>query len=144
MKIHLATDHAGYMHKEAIKEYLKRAGMDVVDHGAHELNPDDDYPDFIKLMAEGVGKDSADYGIIFGYSGEGEAMVANRYPSVRATVYYNANEEIVRLSKEHNNANVLSIGAHFVSIDQAIAAVILWLNTPFSREERHVRRLGKF
>jgi ribose 5-phosphate isomerase B len=144
MKIHLATDHAGYLHKEAIKEYLSKAGMEVIDHGAHELDPKDDYPDFIKLAAEGVSKDPRDLGIIFGYSGQGEAMVANRYPSIRAIVYYNNNEEIIRLSKEHNNANVLSIGAHFVSVDQMIQAVILWLATSFSNEERHVRRLGKF
>lgn len=144
MRIHLATDHAGFMHKEAVKEYLSTLECEVVDHGAYILNEDDDYPDFIKLAAEGVSKDSRDLGIIFGYSGEGEAMVANRYPAIRACVYNGASEDIVRLSKEHNNANILSIGAHFVSTDDTIKMVQLWLNTPFSEDARHIRRLNKF
>lgn len=144
MKIHLATDHAGFTHKESIKEHLTHAGYQVIDHGAFMLDQDDDYPDFIKLAAENVAKDSDDFGIIFGYSGEGEAMVANRYPAVRAAVFNGGSEEIVRLSREHNNANILSIGAHFVSIDQAIQIVDMWLATPFSEDARHIRRLNKF
>jgi len=134
MKIHLATDHAGFTHKEAIKEHLTHSGYEVVDHGAFMLN----------LAVENVAKDSADMGIIFGYSGEGEAMVANRYPAIRAAVYNGGNEEIICLAREHNNANILSIGAHFVAIDQAIKLVDLFLKTPFSEDARHIRRLNKF
>jgi len=144
MKVHLATDHAGYMHKEAIKEFLESKEVVIVDHGAFMLAPDDDYPDFIKLAAEGVSRDEDDMAIIFGYSGEGEAMVANRYPTVRAGVYNGGNEEVIKLLREHNNANVLSIGAHFVAIDQAIQIVNLFLSTPFSEDGRHIRRLKKF
>jgi ribose 5-phosphate isomerase B len=144
MKIHLATDHAGFTHKESVKEYLAHQGFEIIDHGAFMINEEDDYPDYMKLAAEAVAKDSNDAGIIFGYSGEGEAMVANRYPAIRAAVYNGGSREIVRLSREHNNANILSIGAHFISIDETIQAVALWLTTPFSQDARHIRRLGKF
>jgi ribose 5-phosphate isomerase B len=105
---------------------------------------DDDYPDFIKLAAEGVSKDPDDMAIVFGYSGEGEAMVANRYPAVRAGVYNGGSGEIVKLLREHNNANVLSVGAHFISTEQTLQVVKLFLATPFSGDARHIRRLGKF
>ena len=144
MKIHLATDHAGFKHKEAVKEYLTRLGKEVVDHGALALTPDDDYPDFIKLASEEVSKSPDDMGFIFGYSGEGEAMVANRQLGVRAGVYNGGSEELLTLLREHNNANVLSFGAHFISIEQTLQAVDLFLSIPFSNETRHVRRIAKF
>lgn len=144
MKVHVATDHAGFMHKEAVKAYLTNQGMEVVDHGAYMLTEGDDYPDFMKLAAEGVAKDPADMGIIFGYSGEGEAMVANRYPAIRASVYNGGKKEIVPLAREHNNANILSIGAHFVPIDETLEIVHTFLSTPFSEDARHIRRLNKF
>ncbi len=144
MKVHLATDHAGFMHKEAVKAYLTNEGVEVVDHGAYMLTEGDDYPDFMKLAAEGVAKDPSDMGIIFGYSGEGEAMVANRYPAIRASVYNGGKKEIVPLTREHNNANILSIGAHFVSIDETLEIVQTFLSTPFSEDARHIRRLNKF
>jgi len=144
MKIHLATDHAGFAHKEEVKEYLTRLGKEVVDHGAFNLTPDDDYPDFIKLAVEGVSKDPDDMAIIFGHSGEGEAMVANRYPAIRAGVYNGGSTEIIGLLREHNNANVLSIGAHFVPVEQALQIVDLFLSIPFSHDARHIRRIAKF
>jgi len=144
MIIHLATDHAGFQHKEAVKAYLESEELEVVDHGALELDERDDYPDYIAPAAVAVAEDQDSYGIFFGYSGEGEAMVANRIGGVRATVYYGGDNEILILSREHNAANVLSIGANFVSVEEAIDAVKLWLQTPFSNEERHVRRLSKF
>lgn len=144
MKIHLATDHAGFAHKEALKEYLLEQGLEVVDHGAAELDETDDYPDYVAPLALAVAQDPDSMGIIFGYSGEGEAMVANRLNGVRAAVYYGASDEILTLSREHNAANILSIGAGFVSIQDMLVAVRLWLETPFSNEERHVRRLNKF
>lgn len=145
MIIHLATDHAGLAHKEALKEYLVGEGIEVVDHGAMELLPEDDYPDYMKVCAKAVASDSDNsMGVIFGGSGEGEAMVANRVLGIRATVYYGGPTDILTLSREHNAANILSLGARFLSPDEVIQAVALWLSTPFSNEERHVRRISKF
>lgn len=144
MVIHLASDHAGFLHKEAVKQYLESEGLGVVDHGAVEFEETDDYPDFVTPAAAAVSQDEESMGIIFGYSGEGEAMVANRLGGVRAAVFYGGSADILLLSREHNGANMLSIGAHFVSIDDTLAAVKLWLETPFSNDERHVRRLSKF
>ncbi|HEY0980015.1 MAG TPA: RpiB/LacA/LacB family sugar-phosphate isomerase [Candidatus Paceibacterota bacterium] len=144
MTIHLATDHAGFLHKEAVKEYLLSVGMEVIDHGALELVESDDYPDFILPAAVAVAADNESMGFIFGWSGQGEAMAANRVPGVRAVVYYGGPAEILTLTREHNNANILSIGAHFVSIEETLQAIHAWSSTPFSNDERHLRRLGKF
>ncbi len=142
-KIHLASDHAGLDLKEAVKEHLDAAGYTIVDHGAVELNEKDDYPDFIHPAAKAVSTDEDSVGIIFGHSGQGEAMVANRYPNVRAAVFYGGEGEIITLSREHNNANVLSIGAGFVSAESTLEAVDIWLETAFSDEVRHQRRIKK-
>lgn len=143
MTIHIGTDHAGFALKESLKTYLKELGHDVVDHGAFAFNEGDDYPDFITPTAEAVGVDPQSMGIILGGSGEGEAMDANKVQDVRATVYYGGDLEIVRLGREHNDANILSLGARFVSGDEARQAVKLFLETPFSGEERHERRIDK-
>lgn len=144
MTIHLAADHAGFELKEAVKKFLLEQGREVEDHGAFELDKKDDYPDFVAPCAEAVASTADAVGIIFGGSGQGEAMVANRHEGVRAAVYYGGKQEIVRLSREHNNANVLSIGARFVDADEALSVIKLWLELPFSNDERHVRRLEKF
>ena len=145
MKIYIATDHAGYEMKEALASYLEKdLGYTVADKGAHQHDSNDDYPDFIQLVAQEVSRDpSGSQGIILGGSGQGEAIVANRFPNVRAVIYYGGPIEIVKLSREHNNANVLSLGARFLSLDAAKEAVKLWLDTSFSGEERHSRRLKK-
>lgn len=144
MKIYLATDHAGFELKEKIKDFLIKEGYEVEDCGAHELDKDDDYPDFIAKAAKAVSQDPENsVGIIFGGSGQGEAMTANKFPGVRAAMYYGNQLEIVTLSREHNNANILSLGARFLSFEQAQEAVKLWLNTPFNGDERHVRRINK-
>jgi len=142
-KIFLGADHAGYMLKEEIKKYLLNSGYEVEDKGAYNLNPKDDYPDFIVPVAKAVAKNKNSRGIIFGSSGQGEAIVANRIKGVRAALYYGSNIEIVKLSRTHNNANILSLGARFLTKEQAKEAVELWLNTDFSNEERHIRRIGK-
>ncbi len=143
MIIVLATDHAGFRHKEALKKHLVQAGYEVKDFGTNSEEPCD-YPDFIFPAAKAVSEDpDHTRGIIFGGSGEGEAMVANRVKGVRATAYYGSRLEILELSREHNNANVLSIGARFVSEDEVLDAVDHWLSLPFSAEERHVRRIWK-
>ncbi|MEX2369185.1 MAG: RpiB/LacA/LacB family sugar-phosphate isomerase [Candidatus Paceibacterota bacterium] len=152
IKIHLATDHAGFRLKEVIKEYLDEAGYTVVDHGAGSLNEDDDYPDFIHLAARAVSEDAESVGIILGHSGQGEAMVANRYPYVRAAVYYGQPREkrktkkegdLLELTRIDDDANVLSLAAGFLSDEEAIAAVDEWLATDFSDAMRHQRRINK-
>lgn len=143
--IYLAADHRGFEIKEKVKGWLKDWGYEYEDMGAFELNKDDDYPDFISKAAENVSQDPENSkAIILGGSGQGEAMVANRYKGVRAAVYYGGPDEVIKLSKEHNNANILSLGTFFVDEGTAMKAVKLWLVTPFSGEERHVRRISKF
>jgi len=144
MKIHLATDHAGFQHKEAVKDYLIEQGLEVIDHGAVSFDNRDDYPDFIAPAAQAVAMNPNDVGIIFGASGQGEAMVANRVPGVRAAVYYGGPTDILVLSRGHNNANILSIGALFVSIQETLTAIAQWSEIPFSNDERDIRRLAKF
>jgi ribose 5-phosphate isomerase B len=147
----LATDHAGFELKEAIKKFLESEKFQVLDVGAHELVPEDDYPIYMSAAAMKVAQDLSGNtrAIIFGGSGQGEAIVANRFPGVRAVVWYGggvhsntgADLDIVKLSREHNDSNVLSIGARFVSETDAKKAVELWLSTPFSGEEKHARRI---
>jgi ribose 5-phosphate isomerase B len=144
MKIHLATDHAGYTMKEFIKTELINLNYDVIDHGANYLDDNDDYPDFISLCSDSVSKDTESFGIIFGGSGQGEAMCANRTDGIRAGIYYGGDVEIIKLLREHNNANILSIGARFINNQQALECVNLFLNTEFSKQERHIRRIAKF
>ena len=144
MKIYLASDHAGFDLKETIKKFLADSGYEVKDFGAMKLDPEADYPDFVKKAAEAVAQNPGSRGIVLGGSGQGEAMIANRVKGVRAVVLYNFNADIIKLSREHNDANVLSIGARFVSEKDVITAVKLWLETPFSNEPRHRRRIDKF
>jgi|AntAceMinimDraft_13_1070369.scaffolds.fasta_scaffold10137_5 ribose 5-phosphate isomerase B len=142
--IHLATDHAGFESKEFLKNALEELGYEIVDHGAFDYDENDDYPDFIKNAAEAVSENpEINRAIIFGGSGQGEAMVANRFPGVRATVYYHFDPEVVKLSREHNNANVLSIGSRFLSHEEVIESVLFWLEIPFLYEDRHERRIEK-
>jgi len=143
MKIHLAADHAGFEMKEFLKNALLELGHDLVDHGAYEYDEGDDYPDYIKFAAHEVSIDPENnFAIIFGGSGQGEAMVANRFSNVRATVYYHFDPEIIKLSREHNNANVLSIGARFLSNEEMIESVLFWLEIEFTGG-RHERRIEK-
>ncbi len=144
MKIYLASDHAGFELKSHLVEYLNSHGYTAIDKGPFALDPNDDYTDFIKLVVEEILKEPNDTkGIILGGSGEGEAMVANRFKGIRATAYYGGNGEIIKLSREHNNANILSLGARFMNNEEAEKVVKLWLETEFSGDERHIRRLKK-
>lgn len=145
MKIYFATDHAGFELKNTLLPYVKdELGYEVEDCGAHTLDADDDYPDFIRKAANAVaGNPENAKAIILGGSGQGEAIVSNRVSGVRAGTYYGGNLDIVRLSREHNDSNVLSLGAHFLSPEDAKEAVKLWLETDFSGDERHVRRINK-
>ena len=145
--IHIGADHAGFDMKDEIIRFLEQRHYEVVDHGAYELDPEDDYPDFILPVAVAVAEDPASRGIILGGSGQGEAMVANRVQGIRATVFYGepsgSDDSIIELSRQHNNANVLSLGARFISDEEALEAVEQWLDTGFSEEERHARRIQK-
>lgn len=142
--IHLATDHAGFAYKEATKLWLTEEGYEVVDHGANHLDNEDDFPDYIAKAARAVSQNPAHAkAIIFGGSGQGEAMVANRFPHVRATVFYGGDEKIITLSREHNDANVLSFGARFVSLDEVKRLIRVWLTTPVLFEEKYARRNQK-
>lgn len=142
--IYFAADHAGFVLKNALIEYVRTLGYGVEDMGAFSQDPGDDYPDFIMPLAKRVADEIGARGVIIGGSGQGEAMCANRVPGIRAAVYYGENPEIVSLSREHGNSNILSLGARFISEEDAKAAVKLFLETPFSGDERHVRRLAKF
>ncbi|MEK7596858.1 MAG: RpiB/LacA/LacB family sugar-phosphate isomerase [Patescibacteria group bacterium] len=144
MKIFIASDHAGFELKKFLAERLSLAGHDVRDLGPKEFNPDDDYPDFVSLVAEEISREpSSVKGIVIGASGQGEAMCANKFYGVRAAVYYGGNQDIIKFSREHNDANILSLGATFLSPAETMIAVTLWLATPFSGDERHRRRLQK-
>ncbi len=159
-KVFFAADHAGFALKNALVEHVRTLGYDVEDLGAAVLNPDDDYPDFVTQLAKRVAAEADSRGIVVGGSGQGEAMCANRVPGIRTAIFYgpmraNAALDIeggrsedgydaVRLPRRHNNANVLSIGARFVSPLEADQAVRIFLDTPFSPASRHARRLAKF
>ena len=142
MKIHLATDHAGLELKEKVKLYLSDLNYEVIDHGAYEYDALDDYPDFIFPCANAVSNDLKSKGIILGGSGQGEAMAANRVKGVRAAVFYNGPDEIIKLSRQHNNANILSLGARFMSEEEMYKIIEVWLSTDFE-SGRHQRRIEK-
>jgi len=141
--IYLASDHRGYEVKEKIKRWLKEWGYDFEDLGPFDYDPQDDYPEFVHRAGEKVSLDpEKSLGIVLGNSGQGEAMVANKYRHVRAVVYYGGNvPEILKLSREHNHANILSLAASFLSENETREAIKIWLTTPYAFEERHIRRI---
>lgn len=158
MKIFLATDHAGLTLKNSVKDYLSEKGYDIEDCGAYNYDKFDDYPLFIEKAAEKVSLDpDNNRGIIFGGSGQAEMMTANKNPGIRCALFYapaipvEAADvsgrtstdpfEIIRLTREHNNANMLSIGARFLKTEDALKAIEIWLKEPFSKDPRHERRL---
>ncbi len=151
MKIFIGTDHAGYVLKEKLVSVLKLQGYEVIDEGAFEYNENDDYPDFVIPVAREVSKDPDNSkGIILGGTGQGEAITANRFPHVRAIVYYGKATPVVddesgilARARKHNNSNVLSLGARYFTEDSMMEVVNFWLHAPYSGEERHVRRLAK-
>lgn len=139
--IHLATDHAGFEHKEVVRVWLEQEGFTVVDYGAFAYDGKDDFPIFMQTAGAAiVSSGPTNGGIIFGGSGQGEAMAINRLKGIRAGVYYGGNNELISLMRQHNNANVLSLGARFVSVDEAKTVIWQWLHTPFLGEEKYTRR----
>ena len=141
-RIVLATDHAGFKLKEAVKKSLLELGLEVKDFGALEYESTDDYPDFINPAAKFISENDNTMGIIFGGSGQGEAMAANRFKGVRAAVFYDGPDEIINLSRLHNNANVLSFGSRFIDADRAIELIKKWLSVEFEGG-RHQKRIEK-
>ena len=121
MKIFLASDHEGFELKEKVQKFLLDKEYEVIDCGPDVYEPLDDYPDFVSRAALEVSKDTTARAIIFGKTGQGEAMVANRFPRVRAVVYYGGEEKIITLSRAHNDANILSLGADFISEKNEVA-----------------------
>jgi ribose 5-phosphate isomerase B len=140
MKVYLATDHAGFALKEKIKSFLSD-NYEVEDLGAYSFDPTDDYPNFIAKVGEAIENDKSSFAIIFGKSGAGEEIVANKFKNVRAVLGFS--KENVRLSREHNNANVLSLGSEFETLEKAKELVEIFLKTPFSSDPRHARRISE-
>jgi len=141
MKIYLATDHAGLELKEKIKSYLAEIGFEVEDCGAFSFDKNDDYPDFISKASRKVSQNPTSRGVIFGKSGAGECIVANKIKKIRAVLGFS--EENVRLARAHNDANILSLGSAFVTEDLAKKLADIFLTTKFTNEERHIRRIEK-
>lgn len=139
MKIALGTDHAGYTYKEQIKQYLTEQGHEVEDFGTHSTEKCD-YPDFIYPAALAVADGRCDRAIVLGGSGNGETIVANKVRGVRCAVCWN--EDLARLGRAHNDANVMAIGARTVPLERALKMVEIWLATPFDGG-RHARRVRK-
>ena len=138
MRVHIATDHAAFELKNYLVEQLKGAGHEVVDHGADTYDAVDDYPDFILPCAEAVAAE-AGIGIVLGGSGNGEQIAANKVNGIRAALA--CSSELARLAREHNDANIISLGGRMQSLEDAWEMVDIFINTPFSGDERHQRRI---
>ena len=144
MEIYIGSDHAGFEMKQKLVTYCNELGHSVHDLGPKHFEREDDYPDTIAPVARKVAADpKGSVGIVLGYSGTGEAIIANRFRGIRAANFYGGTMEIIRLSREHNDANILSLGAGFLNDELAKQAVKLWLDTKFSGQERHARRIEK-
>ncbi len=137
MRIGIGSDHAGFEYKESIRKLLESLEHEVVDFGTHSREPVD-YPRFIRPVAESVARGECERGVVLGGSGNGEAIVANRVRTVRCAVCWNA--ESARLARQHNDANVISLGQRMMSLDTALELVRIWLETPFEGG-RHLRRI---
>lgn len=142
-KIHIASDHAGFEMKNFLKYSLIEIGYEVFDHGANEYDAKDDYPDYIIPCARAVAGDHTSMGIVLGGSGQGEQIAANKVDDIRAIEYYGGTLDTVIFGREHNNANIISLGARFMNNEEALEAVNTFLATDFSNDERHARRLEK-
>lgn len=146
MKIYIAADHAGFYLKKNLIQYLELKDYEVEDCGANEFDEQDDYPDFVTPCAQKVASDEESAGIVIGGSGNGEAIAANKVKGIRAAVYNGGKTEIAKLAKEHNNANVLSLGARFITSDEAKKAITLWLEGEFEggRHQRRIDKISKY
>lgn len=141
MRIHIAADHAGFELKQAIVAHLERAGHDVVDHGAHAYDAEDDYPPMCIAAGEAVVAEPGSLGIVLGGSGNGEQIAANKVVGVRAALAWSI--ATAELAREHNDANVIAIGARQHTFEEAVSFIDRFIATPFSGEERHARRIAQ-
>ncbi len=141
MRLHIATDHAGFELKTHLLEHLRAEGHDVVDHGAFEYDAQDDYPAFCIAAAEAVVAEPGSLGIVIGGSGNGEQLAANRVPGVRAILAWSV--ETAKLGRQHNDANVVSVGGRMHSLEEATAIVDAFVAEPFSGDARHQRRIDQ-
>lgn len=157
MKVAITTDHAGYEALKELKVFLEGMGHECVDYGPKSFEPEDDYPEFIFPAAQAVANGECERAVIMGGSGQGEAIVANRVPGVRCALFYGPvlakvavdaegtmsddPYEIVKLSRTHNDANVLSLSGRFLTLEEMKQAITIWFATPFSDAERHARRI---
>ena len=139
MRLHIAADHAGYDLKQHLVQHLTTAGHEVIDHGAHEIDPLDDYPAFCISAGEAVVAEPGSLGIVIGGSGNGEQMAANKVPGVRAGLAWSV--ETATLTRQHNDAHVCAIGARMHTADEASEIVAAFVATPFSGDARHQRRI---
>jgi ribose 5-phosphate isomerase B len=140
MRVHLGSDHAGFELKAALAARLTELGHEPIDHGPTEFDPEDDYPPYVLAAAEAAVADEGSLGVVIGGSGNGEAIAANKVPGVRCALAWT--EQTARLGREHNDANVLSLGARQYSTEDAIRFAQVFVETPFSNESRHLRRIG--
>ena len=141
MRVHIGSDHAGFELKNHLVQHLTAAGHDVVDHGPAVYDAVDDYPPYCLRTAEAVVQDDGGLGIVIGGSGNGEQIAANKVKGVRAALVWNLST--AELAREHNDANVISIGARQHTYEEVTALIDRFIATPFSNEERHVRRIGQ-
>jgi ribose 5-phosphate isomerase B len=139
MRVHVAADHAAYDLKEFLVKELTAAGYEVIDHGAHTYDAGDDYPVFVLPAAEAVAAEPASRGLVLGGSGNGEQIAANKVKGVRAGLAYNT--VMARLAREHNDARILALGGRMQSLSDALAMATVFLETPFSGDPRHQRRI---
>jgi ribose 5-phosphate isomerase B len=140
MRVHLGSDHAGFELKAHLAGRLTAEGHEVVDHGPVEYDPVDDYPPFVMRAAAATVNDPGSLGVVIGGSGNGEQIAANKVAGVRAALAWN--DDTAALGREHNDANVVAVGARMHSLDEATRLVLRFLETPFSGDPRHVRRLA--
>ncbi len=141
MRLHIGSDHAGLELKNVLLAHLVNNGHDVTDHGPYQYDALDDYPDFCIPAAQAVAKDATSLGIVIGGSGNGEQIAANKVQGIRAVLAWSI--ETAKLGKEHNNANVVSVGGRMHSIEECKAIIDAFIATPFSNDERHIRRINK-
>jgi ribose 5-phosphate isomerase B len=141
MRLHIGSDHAGLELKNELLAHLVNNGHDVTDHGPYEYDALDDYPDFCIPAAQAVAKDAKSLGIVIGGSGNGEQIAANKVAGIRAVLAWSI--ETAKLGKEHNNANVVSVGGRMHSIEECKAIIDAFIATPFSNDDRHIRRINK-
>ena len=157
--MYLATDHAGFEIKNKVAQFLKEQGHEIEDCGPFEYDKNDDYPDWISKAAEKVSLDPGSFGVVFGGSGQGEAIVANKFKNVRCALFYakaipteaidisgeSSQDpfEILKLTRGHNNSNMLSIGIRFLKEEDIMQAIKIFLESSFTGEERHLRRIEK-